>query len=64
MDMSRHKNVKAAIQQHIDKIHYDVNILKRERAHFKLKATRTEQEMQKVCFILRLTNLCKYLQQK
>jgi len=68
MDMSRHKNLKAAIEEHIGKIQYDVDILKRDRAEFKLKATRTEHEMQKVCeylcFILRLTSLFKYLQQK
>ena len=49
MDMSRYKNAEAVIQDHKDKVQYDMDALKRERDEVKVKATRTWHELQKVC---------------
>ena len=49
IDMVQCKSVKEEVKEHMDKIRWDMNKLKRERAEFKLKAERKEQEMQKVC---------------
>jgi len=47
--MAQCKSVKDEVKQHMEKIDVVIDELKHERAEFKLKATRTQQENQKVC---------------
>jgi len=48
-EVAQYRSVKEEVKAHVDKINWDVGILKSECAEYKRKSARAQEELNKVC---------------